>query len=360
MTDFEVLAAADGKPPEWIRLLPLGEVRLSDGRESFLVDAPSLELIVQQFRSRGIDLVMDYEHQSLNGDKAPAAGWIKSLETRSDGLWGRVDWTPQGAEFLRNREYRYFSPVLRLDPETRRPTALLHVGLTNVPAINHLPPLVAKAKNNSTAGRAGKKQEERIMFERMKQLMNLTGEPSEGEILALAEQRFTLADAAAALPEIAAALGLDADADAGTIKGTIVALRQGQGELESFKNRVESLEAERLQEKAQTAVDEALKAGKLIPAESAFALEDAKRDLEGFKARMELRPKLVPVGEAFRFSGNPKTPAGLPVDATPDQVLAFKAQNLAKEKGLDLAEAQRQVMRDNPDEARQWHGASTP
>jgi phage I-like protein len=138
--------AAGQQPPEWIRVLPLGKVELSDHRESFQVDRASLEALVVAFQSRGIDLVVDYEHQSLAGERAPAAGWIKNLEARDDGLWARVDWTVQARDYLANREYRYFSPVLRLDPETRKPLALLHLGLTNVPAINHLPPLVAKAE----------------------------------------------------------------------------------------------------------------------------------------------------------------------------------------------------------------------
>ena len=106
-----------------------------------------------------MDLVIDYEHQSLQGERAPAAGWIKDLEARDDGLWARVDWTQQARDYLEKKEYRYFSPVLRLDPETRRPIALMHVGLTNVPAIKHLPPLVARwggeaaASGSAAAGR---------------------------------------------------------------------------------------------------------------------------------------------------------------------------------------------------------------
>ena len=130
--------------PEWIRVLPLGRVELADHREPFLVDEASLKSMVAAFRSRGVDLVIDYEHQSLQGERAPAAGWIKDLEARPDGLWARVDWTQSAREYLEKKEYRYFSPVLRLDPETRKPLALMHVGLTNVPAINHLPPLVAR------------------------------------------------------------------------------------------------------------------------------------------------------------------------------------------------------------------------
>ncbi|MBW1991579.1 MAG: hypothetical protein JRI59_05605 [Deltaproteobacteria bacterium] len=132
------------EPPEWIRLLPRGEVKLTDGREPFVVDEESLARIVEDFRSRGVDLVVDYEHQSLNNVRAPAAGWIKELEAREDGLWARVEWTAPARTYLENREYRYYSPVLKLDPETRRAVSLLHVALTNTPAIAHLPPLVAQ------------------------------------------------------------------------------------------------------------------------------------------------------------------------------------------------------------------------
>ncbi len=146
--------------PEWIRVLPRGAVELSDHREPFMVDEASLLSMAADFRSRGVDLVIDYEHQSLQGERAPAAGWIKELEARDDGLWARVDWTQQARDYLEKKEYRYFSPVLRLDPETRRPLALLHMGLTNVPAIKHLPPLVARwggsrSPGSAAAGRTG-------------------------------------------------------------------------------------------------------------------------------------------------------------------------------------------------------------
>lgn len=192
--------------------------------------------------------------------------------------------------------------------------------------------------------------------------LGLKPEATEDEVLALvagqAQEAVALKVQTAVLPEIALAVGLEQTATPAQIKGAVLALKQGQGELEAFKTRVETLETERLHERAQAAVDAALKAGKLIPAESTLALEDAKRDLEGFKARMALRPKLVPVGEEFRMARETGKSGDLPADAPPDQVLALKAQRLAKEKGIDLAEAQRQVMADNPEAARQWHGAN--
>ncbi len=147
------LATQAGQVPEWVRLLPLGEVPLGDDREPLWVDQEALAAMVAHFQERGLDLVVDYEHQTLSGRKAPAAGWIRELEIRiagetpapQDGLWARVEWTATAQQHLAAREYRYFSPVLRLEDKTRRPLALLHAALTNTPAINGLTPLVAKS-----------------------------------------------------------------------------------------------------------------------------------------------------------------------------------------------------------------------
>jgi hypothetical protein len=126
------LATQAGQAPEWVRLLPLGDVPLGDDREPLWVDQEALAAMVAHFQARGLDLVVDYEHQTLSGSKAPAAGWIKELEIRiagetpapQDGLYARVEWTATAEKHLAAREYRYFSPVLRLEDKTRRPLAL--------------------------------------------------------------------------------------------------------------------------------------------------------------------------------------------------------------------------------------------
>jgi phage I-like protein len=102
-----------------------GEVPLGDDREPLWVDQEALAAMVAHFQERGLDLVVDNEHQTLSGHKAPAAGWIKELEAREDGLWARMEWTATTRDHLAVREHRYFSPVLRLEDKTRRPLALL-------------------------------------------------------------------------------------------------------------------------------------------------------------------------------------------------------------------------------------------
>ena len=62
-----------GVPTE-IKILPLGRVHSQNG--DFNVDDESFELIRKQFKDRKLDLVIDYEHQTLSDVQAPAGGWI--------------------------------------------------------------------------------------------------------------------------------------------------------------------------------------------------------------------------------------------------------------------------------------------
>ena len=134
------VCATGGQAPEWIQILPLGKVELRDSRRPFEVNQADLEAIIAKFKADGLDLVVDYEHQSLGGDKAPAAGWIKELQARDDGLYARVEWTAAARQHIEAQEYRYYSPVLKLEPKTRRPLALMHAALTNTPAMTQLAP----------------------------------------------------------------------------------------------------------------------------------------------------------------------------------------------------------------------------
>jgi len=293
--------------PEWIRVLPLGKVELADQREPFMVDEASLASMVKAFRSRGIDLVIDYEHQSLNGERAPAAGWIKELEARGDGLWARVDWTQQAREYLAQREYRYFSPVLRLDPETRRPMALMHVGLTNVPAINHLPPLVARWGGEAKAAgelkhldlgfgvqvtKINPVKEKAKMVEKLKSLMGLKPEVEAGVVCGKALEAFR---------DLSLTLNLPDDATVAQLKGAVEALKTGAARLLKAEEEVQALKARLVAETTERVVEEALKAGKVSPAQRSWALEYCRRDPEGFKTYAARAPKWVPTGEELRL-----------------------------------------------------------
>ncbi len=133
--------------PEWFRVVPLGEDMplLDNIFPSFSAGADDFTAMIRAFKARKYDMVIDYEHQTLKGVAAPAAGWVRDLEARPYGLCAKAEWTDKAKGYLQNREYRYFSPVLLLNRETQRPFDIRSVALTNTPSIIGLEPLVAKA-----------------------------------------------------------------------------------------------------------------------------------------------------------------------------------------------------------------------
>jgi phage I-like protein len=136
-----IMGINPGAPDEFV-IFPLGQVT-GTCMEPFTVNKFSVESIRANHRTKGADTVIDYEHQTLTGGVAPAAGWIKDFYLKDNGLACRADWTEKAKEFLKNREYRYFSPVVGLDKD-RNLVSIQSVALTNLPRGNNLAPLVMK------------------------------------------------------------------------------------------------------------------------------------------------------------------------------------------------------------------------
>ena len=119
--------------PEEIKILPR-EWSITSTKD-FLVDDESCRAIINQFANRKIDLVIDYEHQTLFNVQAPAGGWIKEIRKGEDALIAKVEWTPKAQEYLKNKEYRYLSPVVNVRKSDGRAVSISSVALTNTPAI---------------------------------------------------------------------------------------------------------------------------------------------------------------------------------------------------------------------------------
>lgn len=127
-----------GAAPDWVHILPAGRIIGRDGR-SFTLGDPAA--VIAAFRAGSIDLPIDYEHQN-NKEEArlrgpiPAAGWIKELEARDTGLWGRVEWTDRARKMIANKEYRYLSPVISYDPKTTEVVKITGAGLVHSPNLH--------------------------------------------------------------------------------------------------------------------------------------------------------------------------------------------------------------------------------
>lgn len=143
MALLEVVGKSGAIPSE-IQLYPYGRIEV-EGDGYGILDDIGMAQIIGRFERRGNDVVIDYEHQTLKGIQAPAAGWITRLVNRGmQGLWAVVKWSATAKDYLKNREYRYFSPVYSIRKSDKRIIALHSVALTNSPKTNQLKPLVAK------------------------------------------------------------------------------------------------------------------------------------------------------------------------------------------------------------------------
>ena len=69
-------ASLEGVPRE-VKILPLGRVQSMKG--TFEVDDESCRTIMAQFKGRHLDLVIDYEHQTLKDVQAGSRIFIKGM-----------------------------------------------------------------------------------------------------------------------------------------------------------------------------------------------------------------------------------------------------------------------------------------
>ena len=127
--------------PEWVHLLPAaqGEIQTYDARGPYhLADIEAvIAASMQSERGMPIDENHVIDTAMANGLGAPARGWIKELQSRADGLWGRVEWTKAGRELLADRAYRGISPMFNhLADKTI--TRVLRASLTNKPNLKGL------------------------------------------------------------------------------------------------------------------------------------------------------------------------------------------------------------------------------
>lgn len=279
--------------PEEIQIVPLGEFEDAYGRK-FRVMEEDVRNMLNNMDEKMTDLVIDYEHQTLSGNEAPAAAWIKGLTDKAkEGLWAIVAWTERAKEYLKNKEYRYLSPVLlaqRKDADGYyRPEILHSAALTNTPQIDGMVPIINKLSVQ---------RKEDGMLQKIRELLGLKPETDEaGAMLAL-----TALKAKAEKPEvkevlpkdICEVLGLGEGASLSEVKGTILALKQPSNmvtlqEFQALKKRLAEKERDEL-------VALAMKEGKISAAQKEWADEYAIRDSEGFKVFIAKAPVVVPMG----------------------------------------------------------------
>jgi phage I-like protein len=264
---------ADGVAPDWIELIPAGQIITGRDGRTWINDRP--DVILQAFAAEGKDLPVDWEHSSVlkarEGEEAPAGGWIKQMEAREGGaIWGRVEWTEKGRASIASREYRYLSPVFLYEIESRRIFRITSCGLTNQPNLF----LNALNSENQT--------EVNPMFKKLLLLLGLpettTEEAALNHVGALKAEHATALNQAQHPPLDKFVPRADYDK----------ALNRAG---ESEKKLAEQFAAE-LDKAINTEIDAALAAGKITPATKEYHVAQCRQDggLDRFREFVKAAP----------------------------------------------------------------------
>ncbi|MCT4509910.1 MAG: phage protease [Tepidibacter sp.] len=243
--------------PDKIKILPLGLVKSQKG--DFVVDVESYDLIENAFKDRKLDIVVDYEHQTLENVEAPAAGWVKELDVSTDGIYGKVEWSEKAAMYLKNKEYRYLSPVIYVRKSDKKAAQLHSVALTNTPAIDGMTPIINSSDAQLDEPKSTKSNEVDQFIKELKKMLSLSNESTVEDIrktiMQLVNQKQNL------------------EMEVNSIK------------IESHKKEVDSL------------VLMGIKAGKITPGQKPWAKKMALKDIDDFREYLGNAPQIVPLGE---------------------------------------------------------------
>lgn len=205
----------------------------------------------------------------------------------------KVEWTPKAQEYLKNREYRYLSPVVTVRRKDRKAIGLHSVALTNTPAIDGMFAIVNSA--GFPAGEIDDPQGGENM-EFLKALAAMLGLPetaTEEDVKNAVDALLKKGTEVVANSTILSMLGLENDAKTEDVTGKIQQMKNGgdvAAELAALKQQIAKKDADE-------AVALALKDGKISAAQKEWASQYALKDPEGFSGFLEKASPVVPMGK---------------------------------------------------------------
>ncbi len=293
--------------PHEFLIFPKGEFETTKGTFAFTEE--SAKLVMEHAKKWGNRFSLDYEHKSLTAAEsagegtAPAAGWYK-LELRDGALWAvDVEWTPKAAAYLKQKEYRYYSPAFRYsDDKVPQVLALVNCALTNLPATTHMKPLAASIPANSNEGAPTMKSV--ISF------LKLSPDAGEGEVLTAVSTRAT------ALAALTQACGTD---DPVAALAMVKSWKEAAGALKESQEKLEKLAAKDADRELELLLDKGVADGKVVPATREAMKAVGQKDIAALSMLIEKMPALVPTEKTRKLppdlERDPKKLKGIPQDA---------------------------------------------
>lgn len=376
ITQVRIEADSEGHAPKSIQLLHVGEWN-APWHGDFEITEADIHEFVRNFEA-GVGLQADDKQAPVNyghnsADKA--AGWIESVRAESvDGLlslMGDVRWTPQGAQKIADKEYRYISPEFNPrslrweDPEEEWrfvANVLTGAGLTNIPLFKKLKPVMASARPGSSKNNQGEDHMDLAAL-RAKNKEDL----EEAELTFLGEHKAELST-----EELAKFEFTTEDSGAGTGEGE----DQGEGEDEQKPNvqasaktvsisaselsalkasakRADELAAKIDRQEAETVVDKAINAGQIKSGDREnwtnqilASQGTARKGLETLLASLPKNEQLsVEAGSSAEGSG----------DSATTQVFSKATEMVKADSKLSHRDAVLQVLKADSDLAKRFH-----
>lgn len=251
-----------------IKLIPRGDMTGNDGRH-FVNNNP--EAIVAAFNADPRKVVLDIEHatelKAPKGEPAPAQGWLTDFEVIDGEVWAVLELNEDGNKLISKKNYIYISPAFYHD-EHGNIFKVSSVGLTNKPNLNL--PSLNREKENAM----------KVLPLAIAQALSLNAEASEQDA-------------------VTAIVKLQTD-------NKQLALNAEQPDLQKFVpkethdlalNRANDLQS-KLDDietaKVTTVVDDAIKAGKVAPANKDMMVSLCQQQgVEKFQEFVDGSPKIV-------------------------------------------------------------------
>lgn len=308
------ISGVPGQAPEWVKLLPSGQVIGRDGR-AWNNSRP--DSILESFAALARDLPIDIEHSSElkapKGEPAPAVGWIRELDIRDGEIWGRAAWNTAGKQLVEEQAYRYLSPVIIYEPSSGNIAGVISVGLTNQPNLK-LPAL------NSEQGAEAPK--ENTMLKAILAALGLPENTTETEaVQKIGTLKSELATAAnrADNPSLEKFVPR-ADYDAALARAT------------NAEQAIGAVKKEQLEVAVNSAISQALKDGKITPSTVEYHTAGCRQEggLQRFAAYCAAAPT---IGDLSGLDGKSADSEQKALNAEQQQVAAMfgnSAEDIAK------------------------------
>jgi phage I-like protein len=246
MTNLPILNRDFKKPADgWYHIAPKGEFKHPQTGLLQVIDDPALDAIVNRFEADKQSpnfpgTRIDFDHFSYDLSKASeAAGWIKEMTKRDDGLWAQVRWSDLGDQAITNGSYRLISPawmpqdLTPLGKNVARPMRLDSAGLTNNPVLRGMVPLTNRQGEQPPVVPPTPEPQKPQKDKRMKSVANLLGlQPDASEEAVFAGAKAVLNRAEKAESALEATKATHA-AELKTTLDSTVPIKNRAGELES-------------------------------------------------------------------------------------------------------------------------------